>query len=106
MRYTRENIVEGINAKLDELYCGSETSATMKSIYSKSLLDYPIEIEQNILEWVNDEPFTYVDCHGISIKEIVDDLSLSKYKIPRLIKNFINFKACGFVGPAICYRGL
>ena len=106
MKYTRENIIEGIKAKLDEMFGENSTTEPMSVMFKNVLPQYPIEIEQNVLEWINNEPITEVDCHGISIKHIMDRKNLSEFHMPQLIKNFIDFKNNGFVGDIVCYKWL
>jgi predicted metal-dependent phosphotriesterase family hydrolase len=106
MQYTKENIVEGINAKIDEIFGSDETTRLIGNMYKKTLLSYPKEIEQNVLEWINDDTITEIDYHGISIKELVDDLSLQNAQMPQLFKNFITFRDYNFVDQMLCYRGL
>ena len=106
MKYTKENIFDGIDAKLDELFGGSEVTKTTALVFSQWLRQYPKEIEQNILEWVNNEPFSEIDFCGESIKHVADVMQLDSYSIPQLIKNFIDFNKTGCHGTYICYRYL
>lgn len=100
MQYTRENIIDGILTKIDSMHTISERQ---KNRLKKELVNYPIEIEQNILEWVNDLPITEVDCHGESIKHVMKIFDLTEEDVPYLIKNFINFKDSGFRVYTACY---
>jgi hypothetical protein len=106
MKYTRENIVEGINAKLNKLVDENPILSPMCNVYRTILLNYPIEIEQNVLEWINNLPITKVDCHGISIKEVMERKQVKDVYFPIVVQNFIRFKDNGFVGTMTCYEGL
>ena len=57
MKYTKENIAEGIKAKIDVI----NEPEVIKHKFVKKISEYPIEIEQNILEWINDEFLTNID---------------------------------------------
>lgn len=107
MKYTRENIVEGINAKLDEMYGKDPMLVGACALYKSILPDYPIEIEQNVLEWVNGAPLTDIDCHGVSIKRIMENRNLKEWYFPVVLRNFIMFKRNDFEGGNyLCYEGL
>lgn len=103
MRYTKENIVDGIYAKLDEIFKVDSIYKPVGDMFKLILINYPEEIEQNVLEWVNGDPLTEVDCHGVSIKDIVETRNLSDAHMPQIIKNFITFKKNGFKGSNVCY---
>lgn len=105
MKYTVENIQEGIALKLDELF-NDDLSKPTANVLKFLFKEYPKEIEQNILEWINDMPFTDIDCHGQSFGHIATSMNLSKYQIPQLIENFIIFKQLNFNDPIVCYRHL
>ena len=100
MRYTKENIVAGIYAKIDSL---DNISDRKKNIFKRKLPDYPKEIEQNVLEWINDLPLTDVDCHGESIIKVMKLFNLDNSAIPYLIKNFIDYKESNFRVYRACY---
>ena len=103
MKYTRENIQEGIIAKINSL---NELSEASKRVYRTVLIDYPIEVEQNVLEWINDLPITEVDCHGESIKNVMNVLGLDVTWFPSILKNFISFKHTNFLLYNTIYEGL
>lgn len=105
MKYTKENIIEGIYAKLDEMQGDPVLVEAAKQSYKKSLVNYPIEVEQNVLEWINDLPITAIDCHGTSIKKVLDGMELSIEFFPMVLENFIYFKETGFSNVLLCYSG-
>lgn len=105
MKYTRENIKEGIYAKLKEIYKEDCHDDFVEEL-TRRIVNYPIEIEPNILEWINGLPLSKIDCHGISIREIMDSMDLDESYIPTLIENFITFKNDGFDDKVLCYCGL
>lgn len=88
MEYTKENIQEGILNKISSLSCPDGD----KRIFMATLPNYPKEIEQNILEWINDRPLTDIDCHGLSLSRILIDFNLDVTDIPTLVWSFIAFK--------------
>lgn len=106
MKYTRENILEGINAKLEATYCRDKMDERFLRLYKQELPQYPIEVEQNVLEWINDEPITEVDCHGISIRYVLDRFNLSNDWFPLVLRNFITFKNGGFRNRSACFINL
>ena len=106
MKYTKENIIEGINAKLDEIVAKNPDLTGICNVYRASLPNYPIEIEQNMLEWINDLPLTEIDCHGASIKGVMESRKLPDHFFPALVRNFITYKKYNFAcGTYICYEG-
>ena len=103
MRYTKENIVEGINAKLDAMIAKDEILRTMCEAFRPILPNYPIEVEQNVLEWVNGDPLTDIDCHGFSIAQTMEDGNLHETYFMLLIKNLIKYKEGDFKHEVVCY---
>ena len=103
MVYTKENIKEGIIAKINALDDYSEDS---KRVFRSILMDYPIEVEQNVLEWINDLPITEVDCHGDSIKRVMDVFNLDISWFPVVLNNFIRFKNVNFCMTTVIYENL
>jgi hypothetical protein len=106
MKYTRENIIEGIDAKLNQVFGQCPATRPLEDVYKEVLRNYPAELEQNILEWINGETISEINYHGISVREVMDDLSLEDCQIPRLFKNFIIYRNYNFVDKMLCYRGL
>ena len=101
-KYTRENIKEGIINKINSI---DNVSEATKRVWRERFLEYPIEIEQNILEWINDEPITQVDCYGESIRWVMDAFELDISWFPMILENFIRFKDTGFkLNSVITYR--
>lgn len=92
MKYTEKNIIDGINAKIDNMYSDSG----MRQWYKYRLPQYPKEIEQNVLEWINDAPITEVDCHGESVLDIMNAWNLDTSYIPLIIDGFIKFAKTNF----------
>lgn len=86
--FLKEDIVEGIFWKV----VMSDESDRSKPVLMKRLLDYPLEIEQNILEWINNKSLTEVDCHGESIVKWLECFNLTYEAIPLIIKAFISYK--------------
>jgi hypothetical protein len=103
VKYTKENIVDGIYAKLDRIFGSDPMYKGVCEMFKVTLPEYPKEIEQNVLEWVNDEPFSEIDCHGISVKHVVEIKNLSDAHMPQVFENFITFQKNGFEGNAVCY---
>ena len=68
MKYTKENIIDGIKAKINTI----NEPEVIKRMFVEKISQYPVEIEQNILEWVNDKPLTKIECHGESLVEIIE----------------------------------
>lgn len=97
MLYTKNNIIDGIYAKIDSLYEDENTRRMWKTF----LPNYPKEIEQNVLEWVNNQPITHVDCYGESVLRIMNGLKLDESWIPQIINGFILFAETKFTYPAI-----
>ena len=106
MKYTRENIVEGIKDKLIRLTNNDPNREPFRAGSLEMMRNYPIEIEQNILEWINDELLTEIDCGGVSVKHVMYHKNLSDIHFPIVVRNFSTFKKHGFVGTAVCYWGL
>ena len=105
--YTRENIIEGLDAKLDEIKAIDPEYDGWCESYRDSIKNYPIEVEQNVLEWINNKPLTDIDCHGASIKKIMDAFNLPNWYFPAILDNFVAFKENNFQGGThICYEGL
>lgn len=100
MKYTRENILEGIKHKVDTLKCPDQ----MKIGLVDRLVLYPIEIEQNILEWINNQELTDVNCHGQSIVKLMKKWHLSEEDIPKLICGFAAFKNDEFNSPDLIWK--
>ena len=100
MKYTRENILEGIKHKVNTLKCPDK----MKIGLVDRLALYPIEIEQNVLEWVNNQELTHVDCHGQSITILMDKWNLTDEDIPKLICGFAAFKNDDFVSSDLIWK--
>ena len=92
MKYTKENIAEGIKAKINSLQVDEGTKRGLLWCIPQ----YPKEIEQNILEWINNEPLTDVDCHGESIVRTMAMWNFTKDDIPQLICGFVAFKEGNF----------
>lgn len=103
MVYTKENIMDGIYAKIDAMPNVDEAD---KEIWRRRLVQYPKEIEQNVLEWVNNLPITEVDCHGESIKKTMDRWGLDKDCIPSVINGFVKFKKGNFRTPSIIVKAI
>ena len=107
MVYTIENIQEGINAKLESMRDGTGTMDRYCILCKKWLLNYPKEVEQNILEWVNNLPLSEVEYHGTSVKRVMQTKKLVDGDFPMVIRNFKMYKDRGFVdGTYICYMDL
>ena len=102
MVYTKENIFDGIEAKLNRIADDRPMLEPFCNAYRNVIMNYPIEIEQNVIEWINDVPLTEVNCHGISVKEVMDDYELPDHYFLVVVRNFSAFKANGFVGTAVC----
>jgi hypothetical protein len=103
MKYTRENILEGINVKLEEWCWDKRIYGGLLKVYKQELPQYPIEVEQNVLEWINGEPITEVDCHGMSIRRVMDCFDLSDDSFPLVLRDFISFKKGGFRNQSACF---
>lgn len=88
MQYTRVNIQEGIRIKLQSL----DLSEEYKEMLCEKICLYPAEIEQNILEWVNNQPLTPVDCHGVSIAQVIQQWNLPENAIPDIVLGFIYYQ--------------
>ena len=88
MKYTKENIQEGIVAKTKSLSLSEEYT----DMLIQQLLQYPVEIEQNIIEWVNDIPLTQINCHEVSMQQVMAQWNLPDKAIPDLILGFINYQ--------------
>ena len=78
MKYTKENIQEGIRATINAL----PITSIDKELLMFSIPQYPIEIEQNVLEWINNEPLTDINCHGESIVQTMQAWGFSNKDIP------------------------
>ena len=105
MRYTRENIWDGIEAKLSLFRDGNESTERYLAICREFMQDYPKELEQNVLEWVNNEPITEIDCHGASIKGVMCAEKLSDLYFPMVVRNFKIYRDRNFKGGNyICYK--
>jgi hypothetical protein len=92
VKYTIENIIDGIYAKIDSM----DIPDREKYLWKSKLQQYPNEISQNILEWINDLPITEVDCHGESIVKTMTVWDLDESWMPWVIDGFIKFKKSGF----------
>ena len=92
MKYTKENIVEGIKAKIDVI----NEPEVIKHKFVKKISEYPIEIEQNILEWINDEFLTNIDCYGESIVNVVNMWNVPIDKLYLVFYGFTIFKESNF----------
>lgn len=103
MKYTKENIKEGIIAKINSL---DELSEASKRVLRIELLDYPIEVEQNVLEWINNLPITEVDCHGESIKRVMNVFNLDISWFPVILEGFIRFKDTNFLMVTTIFENL
>ena len=97
MQYTQENIKQGICAKIDKLYDDN----TDREFWKQKLLEYPKEIEQNILEWINDHPITDVDCHGESILDKMNAWKMDISYFPMVVRGFIQFSKTQFTCPSV-----
>lgn len=95
MIYTKENIEEGIIAKINSIN-DEDADEGMKRIWRNKFVNYPIEVEQNVLEWINNQPITDIDCHGESIRRVLDIFELDDSWFPIVLENFILFKNSGF----------
>ena len=96
MRYTKENIIDGIYAKIDE----ASVSDGIKRKWRRKLVDYPEEVEQNVLEWLNDQPISEIDCHGESIKRVLDYENMGIEWFPCALEGFVNFKNSHYQVPS------
>ena len=105
MKYTSDNIKEGIIDKINSID-KTKADSGMKKNWCRKLINYPIEVEQNVLEWLNDEPITKVDCHGISIRHVLDACKLDDSWFPFVLENFISFKNNNYVSINIVYHRL
>ena len=106
MRYTKENIVEGIHAKLEEMYGDSPMYKGFLKHMKQILPTYPTEVEQNVLEWLNGDEISDVDCHGISIKTVLSHPdAIANIDFPHVLYNFIKFQKSGFKNRLICFDG-
>ena len=101
MKYTKENIIEGIYAKVDAMPDASEAD---KEFWKWKLVQYPIEVEQNVIEWVNGLPITELDCHGESIRRVLDFGGLDDTYFPSVLIGFIWFKSNDFMTNSIVYK--
>lgn len=107
IRYTKENIVDGINAKLDLIYGNDPNRKHFCEMCKIMMNDYPVEIEQNILEWINGIPLTEIDVHGMSVKRVMAAFELTDDCFPLVVRNFKRYKSRGFKGGThICCFGL
>lgn len=97
MLYTKNNIIDGIYAKIDSLYEDENTRRMWKTF----LPNYPKEIEQNVLEWVNNQPITHVDCYGESVLDIMDMWNIDESYMPEIINGFIHFAETKFTIPSV-----
>ena len=88
-KFGKNDIIEGLFWKVIET---NKEDDILYSILLKKLLDYPIEIEQNILEWINNETLTEIDCHGESIVKWLECFNLTYAAIPLIIKAFVDYK--------------
>ena len=88
MKYTKENILEGIKNKINSL----NTSEENKQWWIERISQYPVEIEQNILEWINNQPLTDVDCHGESVLKTMQMWDLNENDLPYILSGFTTFK--------------
>ena len=88
MKYTKENIQEGIKATINAL----PITSIDKELLMLSIPQSPIEIEQNVLEWINNEPLTDINCHGESIVKTMQAWGFSNKDIPQIICGFVDFK--------------
>ena len=84
MTYTKENIQQGIQDKINSLHI----SKMDKDLLKLRIMRYPSEIEQNVLEWINNQPLSDIDCHGESILKIMNLWGFSEKDIPQLICGF------------------
>ena len=101
--YTRENIIEGIYKKVDSI---KDASDGLKSIWKKELVNYPIEVEQNVLEWINGEPISDIDCHGYSMRTVLNYIKRGDEWFPFVLESFIKYKNTNFMMPSIVYGSL
>lgn len=105
MKYTKENIVEGIYAKLDEMQGDPVLVELFKTEYKNILVNYPKELEQNVLEWINDLPITEIKYHDCSIKKVLDGMELSVDFFPMVLRNFIAYEKDNCNNVLLCYSG-
>jgi hypothetical protein len=68
-------------------------------------MEYPIELEQNVLEWVNDLPLSEISCHGESINGVLKHMQWSNDCIPLVLNNFVLYKKGNYKNNVILYRG-
>lgn len=106
MKYTKENIVEGINAKLDLMIEKDKILRGACNAFRDIITQYPIEVEQNVLEWINGDPLTDINYHGFSIAKTMKELELHESFFMLIIRNLICYRDSGFKNISICYEML
>lgn len=92
MKYTKDNIKNGIIEKVNSM----NVTEGEKEWLRMRLIQYPKEIEQNVLEWINDLPLTDIDCHGESILKTMAAWNINKDDIPYVINGFVSFAKRNF----------
>ena len=102
MKYTKENIHQGVEEKINSL----PISEIDKRFLLIKLKKYPQEIEQNVLEWVNDVPLTDIDCYGESIVRVMRLWGFSEKDIPQLICGFMSFKNSNWQMPNYIWQAV
>ena len=100
VKYTKENIIEGIYEKIDTI----DGFEGLKVLWKYKLPQYPIEIEQNVLEWLNGEPISDIDYHGESIAKIFKLWNIDESRFISVLLGFIDFKNEGWRNRAATYR--
>lgn len=102
MQYTKENIQDGIMAKIEAMDITREEKLLLKMRLPK----YPKEIEQNVLEWINDLPLTEVDCHGESIITTMRRWDFTEKDIPYIIDGFVAFAKRNFRASDVIWQSV
>lgn len=95
MKYTKENITEGLQHKINSL----PLTDMDKELLMLRIVHYPQEIEQNVIEWINGVPLTDIDCHGESIVKVMKLWKFSEQAIPYLICGFGVYAKSNWTSP-------
>jgi hypothetical protein len=105
--YTIKNIHDGIDKKIESMRDGTEEMDAFCTLCKAWMENYPSEVEQNILEWINNIELSDIECHGTSIKRVMNTMDLTDDAFPMVIRNFKIFKERNFEdGTYICYMNL
>lgn len=99
MKYTKKDIPNILRQKVDSL----GTHDAHKNLIFERIMRYPKEIEENILQWLNNEPITEIDCHGMSMKYVIDTCKLNDSDMLWLIDNFATYAERDFQVYSDCF---